>query len=84
MCASIVFATWFEHLQSTAWQSLGKIHCIFFNAVSQEHGRHIEERDTPPSLLNIYHLNSEHLQLAKNGDVSGHFPRLAASIFVQI
>lgn len=35
-------------------------------------------------LLNIYRLSPEYLQLAKNGDVSGHFPRLAASVFVQI
>lgn len=35
-------------------------------------------------LLNIYHLSPEHPQLAKNGDVSGHFPRLAASVYVQI
>lgn len=43
----------------------------------------ILRREKPP-LLNIYHLSPEHLQLTKNGDVSGHFPRLAASVFVQI
>lgn len=63
---------------------MGEIYSILFKIMQYlKYLGGILTREKPPhSLLNIYYFSPEHLQLAKNGDVSGHFPRLAASIFV--